>query len=442
MKRLSKAGALAILAGVISPACNPTVDPEATFTAKGDVVDESGQPLAGAEVRLIKYSSDLNLFAPSVETLFAENPSSDPDIGLHVDVVQVVRTDMSGHFEMVFLGKDIQAENGIMTSDGRVEVATTVVVVRDPRDTMKQAGVYSYAHVYQDSDRIWEQPARMDLWSSDATADTSRAAESGLVALSWKRLERMRTSGVRNAYRVDIFGTNTPRLIIRCNEGTLAEGGCEPDPSDTTRLTRSVSAFSIYSYYSDANGMFHAYVQASGADFRYVSGFTVTAPIPDVRDRRQPAGIEGVWAVGTGADQALLGTAATDNNPSTRVEITNGADAIYVKLPLSEITDAGLLNALIDDAAEGCVVLELSVDVFSDIASAKASRADAWRSKGKFCGETGAKGEVSALAGFSTSSQEAVSAAWMRLRLEPDGGMGSGLAFRAIGEVAVYKRKD
>ncbi|MCK6548073.1 hypothetical protein L6R52_19635 [Myxococcota bacterium] len=438
MNRITKGTLLALVVAGLGAACNPTVDPDATFTTSGEVVDADGQALANAEVRLIKYSSDLNLFAPTVETLFADTPSDDDEIGLKVMVVRTVRTDMSGRFEMSFTGSEIAAENGITTGDGRVEVATTVVVVRDPSDTKGNAGVYTYPYLFQDAARTWTT-GKLGMWKAEATADVSNVRTTGLVDFTWKKLDRVRTSDVKNVYRLDIYGDSSARLIIRCSEGDIEEGGCET-ASDETKLIRSVSAYSIYRYYSDA-GAFHAYVQASGLDFRYVSRFTLASPLPDLGDDRTEIGLEGVWAVGAGADQPLLGTAAVDGDPMTRVAITNEATSIYVKLPMSVITDAGILNTLIRNAAQGCVILEFSVNVFSDLDAAKRAESLAWTRHGKFCGETGGKGEVSAIVGFSTTDQDGVSAAWMRLRAEADAGSGAALVqFQQVGEIAVYEK--
>src|SRR5688572_4921121 len=106
MKRL--VGALGIAA--LATACgNPAVDPNASFEAQGTVVDAMGKPLANAEVRLIKYSSGTNLFAPSTENLFADTPQNDPDVDLSVEIVDTIMTDASGTFKMTFLGQDIAA---------------------------------------------------------------------------------------------------------------------------------------------------------------------------------------------------------------------------------------------------------------------------------------------------------------------------------------------
>src|SRR5687768_120509 len=212
MKAKNRASFLMLgLVGLAAAACNPTVDPAATFSAEGEVVGVNGQALANAEVRLIKYSSDLGIFAPSAETLFAENPNGDSDIGLNVSVVKTTQTDMNGTFEMSFTGSDIAKPGGITTSDGRVEVSTVVLVVRDPSDPDKRSGVYTYQKLFMDSDKVWGA-GKLDLWNAEGTADTAAASTSGLVKLSWKKLMNVRTTGVRNAYRVTISGTNTATL--------------------------------------------------------------------------------------------------------------------------------------------------------------------------------------------------------------------------------------
>lgn len=441
-------GTMRLVRGLAGLACvasfavacgNPAVDPNATFEAQGSVVGGDGQPLANAEVRLIKYSSDTNLFAPSTEDLFSDSPASDPDIALTVGVVKTVMTGADGTFKMEFTGAEIAAPGGYTTGDGLVEVATTVIVVRDPSpmNAEKRAGVYTYSYVFQQANKIWGT-GKLNMWDPQATADTSRALTHGFVDFSWKKLDRLRTTDVKNGYRVDIGAPNSPaRLIIRCSEGTEIEGGCAMDAMDSTRLTRALSAYSLQSYYSDANGMFAAYVQANGADFRYVARFTITAPIPTIP--RDPVSLQGVWAVGSGADQSLAGTKAVDGNPATREAITNNATAIYVQLALGSITDAGLLNTLVKDASKGCVVLEFTVNDYASIEAAKGSTSG-WEQKGKFCGENGGKGEVSAIAAFESNAQvNGVTAAWMRLRAVGDTAA-SNPQFQSVGEVAVYKK--
>src|SRR5687768_13981849 len=111
MKRSLQSLLLVGVAGALASACtNPTVDPNATFTAKGVVVDQTGAPLANAEVRLVKYWSDFNVFQPSVETLFEENPDGDDILG--VGVVDKTTTNAEGEYEFEFIGRDIQKPGG------------------------------------------------------------------------------------------------------------------------------------------------------------------------------------------------------------------------------------------------------------------------------------------------------------------------------------------
>lgn len=443
-KRITERGFILLALVGLATACNPTVDPAATFTAHGRVVNAAGQGVANAEVRLIRYSSDLNVLEPSTETLFADAPRGDTDLGLDVAVVQTVRTNATGNFSMSFKGADIAKPGGAMTGTGLVEVASTVLVVRDPdpSNSEKRAGVFTLPYLFQQAASDWGA-GDLDLWNPEARADTSRALSGGLIELSWKRLGMLDMSTVKNAYRVDIGTQDGNRFILRCSDGgTVVDGGCAPAAGDAMRLVRAVSAYSVFSFYSDSSGMFSAHVEAHGSRLRYVARFTVSAPVPNVRETRDGVGLIGVWAVGREPDQDLKATAATDGNPATRQMITNSATAIYAKLDPARITDAGLLNALVRDAAKGCVVLEFSVSDFPGIAEAKRSDASAWTRKGKFCGENGGRGEVSALAAFETDSQDAIIAGWMRLRAEADAGAtGAFVEFLSVGEVAVYKKK-
>jgi hypothetical protein len=111
-----------------------------------------------------------------------------------------------------------------------------------------------------------------------------------------------------------------------------------------------------------------------------------------------------------------------------------------VKLQLGTISDAGILNALVPAISKGCLILEFTVTAHSDIATAKGA-SSGWEQKGKFCGETGGRDEISALAGFDTSSSDGVVAAWMRVRAVPDAMSLAAPTFAEVGEVALYKKK-
>jgi hypothetical protein len=441
MKRSLQSLLLVGVAGALASACtNPTVDPNATFTAKGVVVDETGAPLVNAEVRLIKYWSDFNAFQPSVETLFADNPNSDDGV-LGVEVVDKGTTNSEGEYEFEFIGEDIEKPGGVMTTTGLVEVADVVVVVRDPSDVSGKSGVYTYRKTYMTSDKIWDA-GELPLWDSNAEADGSTALVDGLVRLSWTKLERSSTTMVKNAYRVWIEPASEPgpRLIIYCNQGEQVQGGCEQDSVDANKLSRYVSAYSISYYYSDSDdGSYAAFVQGNSPDYRFVSRFAIIEPIPpEIMIARDP--VEGfqVWAVNQGTMEAqdLTESRATDNDAATREPITvNDADAIYVKLVANGaspvLSDAGILNSLVRNAADGCVTLEFTEDVSNDLAGALVETA--WDQKGKFCGENGARDEISALVVLTTSGQAGVAAGWMRLTVDAN------LSFQEVGEVAVFR---
>jgi hypothetical protein len=440
MKRSLNRLLLIGLAGLLSPACtNPTVDPAATFTAEGTVVDETGAPLTNTEVRLIKYWSDFNIFQPSVDTLFAENPNGDSAIGLGVELVAKATTNSEGEYEFTFTGEDISKPGGVMTGTGLVEVADVVVVVRDPLDTSKKSGVYTYRKTFMTSDKNWDA-GELPLWDSKAEADNSNALESGLVKLSWAKLERASTTMVKNAYRVWVEPETEagPRLIIYCNQGMAVEGGCEQDSEDPNKLQRYVSAYSIFYYYSDTDGSYAAFVQGNSPDYRFVSRFTVIEPLPDLNMDRDPVEGYQVYAVNTLTRESQeLVDEAIDGNAETREVITvDSADAIYVKLvnngasPL--VSDAGILNSLVKNAADGCLTLEFTVSAANDLNAAL--DVTMWEQKGKFCGENGARDEMSALAVLDTSAQAGVTAAWMRVTADAN------LTFEEVGEIAVFRK--
>ncbi len=436
MNRAHQIAPLALAVSMLAVACtNPTVDPASTFTARGVAQDASGQALANAEVRLVRYFHPGKLLRPSVDDLFECSSASCgyDEVDLEIGIVKTTQTDMSGRFEMSFLGEDIAAKGGITDMTGKVEGSNLVLVVIDPSDTAKQAGVFTQDFVFQQADKSWD-PGNMRMWEAGADADVSAAVTAGLVNFSWNRIARPAGSTVSNVYRLDVRGGGN-RLVLRCQEGvnTIEAGGCT---ADGDKLQYSVSAFSIFAFYSDAGGAFSGYIQGDGVDLRYRSKFTVSGTIPDPSANRDPIGIEGIWAVTPTANQSLNGTRATDGDTKTREDINGQSTEIYVKLPAgSLVTDAGVLNALVKEASSACIVVEFNTTSFNDVDGAKAGQTG-WSSKGKFCGGQGAKNEMSALVSFDTTASMGEVAAWMRFRVE-----GAGAHFQSVGELAVYKKK-
>lgn len=432
---------LAMLAtvGTLATACgNPAVDPGQVFPISGTVLDAAGQPIQNANIQVIKYWSDSRLLEPSIERLFSADPTANPPATLGIASVKNGVTGADGTFNIEVTGEEVAQPGGYTTAEGLVEVASVVVLVKDPNDASGRTGVATYAKEFMRSDTGGWVIGDLDVWDSSAEADVSTAATNGLVSLRWNKIERG-SSTVKNTYRIWVGGSSGPALLILCSQGDQVDGGCAEDPADATKLIRNISAYSLRSYYANADGSFEAFVIARGVNFRFASRFTVQN-IPDLTDTRDPVGVEGIWAVGVGADQELTGTAAVDGNPATRVDIINNATSIYAKLPLSVVTDAGVLNTLVKDAAKSCLILEFSATVYSDLDAAKASSSVDWAQAGKFCGENGGANEVSALAGFDTTASEGKTAGWMRLRAVADGLMGAP-EFEAVGEVAIFKTK-
>ncbi len=423
------------MAGLATACGNPAIDPNATYAAVGTALSADGTPMADVEVRMLKYWSDSRLLEPTTEQIFADAPRGDDAVGFNIELVTTTRTGMDGSFRFEVLGDDISLPGGYSTADGLVEGAKVVLVIRDPNDSLKRSGIYTYQKTFMRADAEWGA-GQLQMWDSAASADFSDALTTGLLRLSWNAIERG-SSQVKNKYRISVEGPsgNTPRLIIRCNEGDVVEGGCTA--TGNGQLERYLSAFSVYSFYSDANGDVAAYVQANSPNYRFVSRFTVTEPVPDITSMRDPVGLEGLWAVGTGADQDLLGTRADDGDPKTRETINNMATAIYADLELAEITDSGLLNSLVKNAENACLILEFSVTNFADLTAAKAAGDAMWTQKGKACGENGARNEMSTLVSFDTTASESVVAGWMRIRAVNDGGVGTP-TIDEVGEVAVY----
>lgn len=434
--RLRSSGLLMLSFAGLATACgNPAIDPNANYAAFGTALDASGAPMAGVEVRLLKYWSDSRLLEPTTEQIFADTPRGDDAVGFNIELVQTTQTGMDGTFRFEVIGEDIALPGGYSTADGLVEGAKVVVVIRDPNDSLRRSGIYTYQKTFMRADAEWGA-GMLQMWDSGAEADFSNALTTGLLRLSWNAIDRG-SSQVKNKYRISVEGPsgNTARLIIRCNEGDVVEGGCAP--TNDGKLERYLSAFSVRAFYADANGDVAAFVQANSPNYRFVSRFTVTEPVPDIRTMRDPVGLEGLWAVGVGQDQNLLNTAADDGDPKTRVKINNMATAIYADLELAEITDAGLLNSLVQNASNACLVLEFSVTNFTDLPAAKAAGDAMWTQKGKACGENGARNEMSTLVSFDTTASQSVVAGWMRIRAVADGGVGAP-TIDEVGEVGVY----
>jgi hypothetical protein len=147
----------------------------------------------------------------------------------------------------------------------------------------------------------------------------------------------------------------------------------------------------------------------------------------------------GVWAVGpvaTGARVELAGTTAVDGDPLTRYLLPDALgpfDAVYVQLGDVRLLEAGLLNGLIDGIEEGCLVVETTPSVFRSLDGALA--AGDWTGNGRFCGQTGGRGELSAVQRFDTTDVDGRRAGWMRIRTT-----GGTLRIRGVGEVVAFGR--
>lgn len=447
MKRISVLAPMTAALALLASACtNPTVNPDSTFTVKGTALNAAGQPLANADVRLVRFFDELKLLQPTIDDLFrcGSTDCSYPDIGLEIGMVRSVKTDATGAFSIEVKGSEIAAKGGITDAQGKVEVSNLVTVVFDPSDAMKRAGVLSFDHLFQQTDKEWGVGS-LRLWDSAATADVANSALSGLVKFTWKKLDRDTSPNIKNLYRVDVGGANSARFIARCREGeVLIEGGCDTNPQDQTELFTTISAYSLYAYYSD-NGDFDAYVTATGVDFRYRSKFVVPAPIPNPMNNREGVGIDGIWAVSSAGNQALKNTKADDGNTTTRETINGQAKEIYVHFSTAEyVTDAGLLNSVVKDAHTACVVVEFSTNGQTTIDGAKGLPTSEWTATGKFCGSVGAPNEMAALMSFDTTSSDGRLGAWMRYRVIADANENPSATpfFQQVGEVAIYRKRQ
>lgn len=421
--------------GLIACDSNPTIDPGVNLTAQGRALAADGTPLANTEVKLIRYFDTNRLsgfrLQPSIDDLFDCGPSESCRVpglnSLQIAYVKSVQTDASGNFELKFTGAEIAVEGGMKDAMGNVEGSNLVIVVKDGSDDAGRAGVYTKEHVFSGADFTWVT-GELRLWDAEATV-TYDDPTPGLVGFSWNKLADPANGG-RNFYRLEVGGQSSARLIVRCQAGEQeVVGGCG-EIAGTNKLGRSLSAYSLYSFYSD-NGNFSAYVSGDGVMYRFRARFTVP-PQPVPQPTGTPAGIAGIWAVGAGADQPLKGTRADDGDAATREPITNSATAIYVKFESgAELSDGGLLNSLMNDAYLGCVVIETNTSIFDTIADAK-TNTQGWTPKGKFCGGNGSDRALSALVNFTPRQLTP----WMRFRIEPSSG--GNPYFQEIGEVAAF----
>lgn len=431
--RLWLLGPIASL-GLIACDSNPTIDPGVNLTAQGKALAADGSPLANTEVKLIRFF-DTNRIAglklqPSIDDLFDCEPNADCRVAglnsLQIAHVKTVQTDASGNFELRFTGAEIAVEGGMKDAMGNVEGSNLVIVVKDGADAAGRAGVYTKDHVFSGADFTWVT-GELRMWNAEATV-TYDDPSVGLVGFTWNKLADPANGG-RNFYRLEVGGENSARLIVRCQAGEdEVVGGCAEVEAD--KLGRSISAYSLYSYYSDG-GNFSAYVSGDGVMYRFRARFTIP-PQPVPQPTGTPAGIAGIWAVGAGADQALKNTRADDGDAATREPITNNASAIYVKFESgAELSDGGLLNSLMNDAYVGCVVIETNTSIFDTITEAK-TNTQGWTAKGKFCGGNGSDRALSALVNFNPRQLTP----WMRFRIEPT--TSGNPYFQEIGEVAAF----
>ena len=127
---------------------NPTVDPNAQLTAKGQALRADGTPLANVDVKMIRFFDENRIAAlkiePSVDDLFeceAARSCNVNELNLQVAHVMTGQTDASGNFELEFSGADIAVDGGVKDAMGNVEGSNLVIVIKDPDDANGRAGV-------------------------------------------------------------------------------------------------------------------------------------------------------------------------------------------------------------------------------------------------------------------------------------------------------------
>ena len=85
--------------------------------------------------------------------------------------------------------EDGEEVNGWLTWTWEGTRGGTGRIVIDPNDSEKMAGVYTYDHLFQQTDKVWN-PGRLRLWDSSATADVTDALTSGQIEFKWNKIDR------------------------------------------------------------------------------------------------------------------------------------------------------------------------------------------------------------------------------------------------------------
>ncbi len=161
MRRLTWLAASFVLA-----ACNPpAVDPNATFTIQGDLVDELGAPAANTTVYVFKTDS---VFLR--DDYYLQNLDDFP-----ADAIYYTDSDSVGHFEMSLKGVQVNTAGG----GGAAYLAAVYYKDGGYKQDVGQLATGTEWHHFADSDPVWEV-GTLKLW------DTGSASQIGSsIQMSW-----------------------------------------------------------------------------------------------------------------------------------------------------------------------------------------------------------------------------------------------------------------
>lgn len=469
---------LALVAGC-STGCFEEYAYQVEVHAVGELRDVSGRPVVGAEARLIKYwpVDGRSVVEPPLEVLFSSNPSAPPGAAYGVEMVASARTDASGWFEMHLSPEAVADPRYDLESSDRIITARTIILMPPTTD---RAGVYGYTFRY--GGRYTHHCELFDL--PGRSAQFLRVDEGWVAEVDVAEYRReVPVSDLSFEHRVRIRGLNQV-FEVGCTQAP--GGGCAASPSDPTRLRIPLAGEELAATLRPGDGPFFAETVTWGPLHRVFDPMAPPASDPTLdgalpapgllppTDPANPAGptlppeapggdpgnpgtpgggpdnpgsppgepvapsepvllpVRGAWAVGPKALEDLTGTAATDGDPITRhtLDTSRGDfDAVYVLLGDVRLVEAGLLNAFVDNADLGCLVVETTPSVYRRIETA--TSAPDWSGMGRFCGSAGTPGEMSAVQRFRTTDVDGKRAGWVRIRVVS----GDPLRILEVGEV-------
>lgn len=415
--------------------------------AFGEVYDVRREPAPGVEVRLIKHwpLQGTEPVEPPPSVLFADDPEAPEGADYRVELIAVATTDDDGGFGIGLDAETIRDPRFEPDSQGRIIVANTVIVVRDP--SAPQTGVYSYSWRFRS--RYRRHFELLTLTDLDASVSFARTRDDDAVDFDFGRVaQRIRASDANIVDYQLLVGPAgaTSSVAATCNDLDGELTGCGMTDGANDRLRLSLPATALRASVGAEPTPFEASLVADGPLFRILASFTIPADptwggafavepdptVPAPGAPTEPASLDfpAVWAVGSSVAVDLTETAARDGDPVTRVDVSNDdVEALYVFAGDARLTEVSLLNTVVDDA-ENCMTIQTSPTPYASLEAAIGG-VD-WVGSVRLCGSTGAPDEVSFVQLLAPSQPEGQRAAWIRITAAP----GETIRFLSIGEVS------